>query len=849
MLNGGNAMQWLRDFQGVFDATTNPYMVLDRELRYVAANRAYLEVTASRLEDIVGRPLFDAFPNDPTDPANRPAQMLRASLLKVLRTKQRDVIAVIPYRVARVPGGPLEDRLWSATHTPIFDDDGEVAFILQHTTDVTEMRRLEAETELLKRALAVQESRDALDLQVTSLREMFDQAPGFFAFLRGPEHVFEMTNRAYERLIGRANIVGKTVREALPDVAGQGFFELLDRVFATQKPYVGSAVAVALARAESGALDERVLDFIYQPIVGSDGRSVGILVQGNDVTERERIEARQRFLAQASDALATAGDDLDRALVRLANAACNGFADWCIIDRFDDDGGARRLACARPGLDALVAEARRYAPTHGVSPLHPTLRADALRPTMEDWSPEKNDAVARSPEHGKWLHAVAPRSVLGVPLVARGRRLGVITFMLSTTPRRFDERDLAIAEELARMASTVIDNVLLAKERNELYLREQAARARAEAANQAKDEFLAMLGHELRNPLSPILTAVQLLKLRGDSASLREQTIIERQAQHLVRLVDDLLDVSRITRGKIAVQKEAVDIAAVIANAVEMASPLFEEKRHRLTLDVADAPLVVDGDAVRLGQIVANLLTNAARYSDSGGEITVTARAEAGDVVVRVRDRGIGISAELLPRVFDLFVQGPRRVDRPDGGLGLGLTLVRSLVALHGGSVEAHSDGPGRGSEFVVRLPSAVGAVVSAKSAPPPAPAMAASGRVLIVDDNVDAAELLAEVLALRGYETALAHDGPAALVEARRFAPDVALLDIGLPVMDGYELAAHLRETLGAAAPRLVAVTGYGQQHDRDRSRAAGFATHLVKPVDAELLFRAIAAATRDRA
>ena len=850
------------DFQAVFEATANPYMLLDRELRYVAANRAYLEVTASRLEDILGRSLFDAFPNDPADPGNRPAQILRSSLEKVLRTRQRDFIAVIRYRVARVPGGPLEERLWSATHTPILDEHGEVAYILQHTTDVTELRRLQTvartlgvdvshpngsvEAEVLRRAREVQESRDALDFELQRVRQMFDQAPGFFAFMRGPDHVFEMINGAYERLIGRGGVVGKPVREALPEIAGQGFYELLDRVYATREPYVGRAVPVTLARAEGGGHEDVILDFVYQPIVGSDGRTVGILVQGNDVTLRVRIETQQRFLARASEVLASARDGLDAALRQLATVAVDGFADWCIIDLFDEEGRARRLARARRGSDELADEAERYPPAGEVSPAHPTLRADAMEPVVHHFDGDAASALGRSLEHARWLAAVAPRSVLGVPLVARGRRLGVLTFLLTTTNRRFGRRDRAVGEELARMASTVIDNSILSRERNELYLRAEAARERAEAANQAKDEFLAMLGHELRNPLSPILTAVQLLRLRGAGDAARELTIIERQAEHLVRLVDDLLDVSRIARGKVALHKQPTDIAGVVANAVEIASPLFERKQHRLSVDVAREPLVVDGDAVRLSQVVANLLTNAARYTEQGGNVWLSARAEAGEVVVRVRDDGVGIAAELLPRIFDMFVQGARRNDRPEGGLGLGLTLVRSLVALHGGRVEARSDGLGRGSEFIVRLPRVAAAAVAATTpaAPPPTgkpTAAAAPRRVLIVDDNVDAAQLLAEVLELSGYQTALAHDGPTALTAALRFAPDIALLDIGLPVMDGYELAAHLRSALGPAAPRIVALTGYGQKHDRERSRAAGFDSHLVKPVDAETLLRAL--------
>ena len=284
----------------------------------------------------------------------------------------------------------------------------------------------------------------------------------------------------------------------------------------------------------------------------------------------------------------------------------------------------------------------------------------------------------------------------------------------------------------------------------------------------------------------------------------REQEIIERQVGHLVRLVDDLLDVSKITRGKIALRKEPVEIAGVIAKALEMASDLFEQRRHRLSIDAPAQGLRVEGDPVRLAQVIANLLTNAARYTEPGGLVSVRAFLDGSDVVVVVKDSGAGIAPDLLPRVFDLFVQGQRSTDRKEGGLGLGLALVRSLVELHGGTSVARSDGPGKGSEFEIRLPAtarAADAVPAVRA--PAAKAATASRRVLVVDDNVDSAELLREMLQWVGHEVAIAHDGPSALATAEWFAPDVAILDIGLPVMDGYELGRRLHErAAGCALP-----------------------------------------------
>ena len=368
--------------------------------------------------------------------------------------------------------------------------------------------------------------------------------------------------------------------------------------------------------------------------------------------------------------------------------------------------------------------------------------------------------------------------------------------------------------------------------------------ADAEAAARAKDEFLAMLGHELRNPLAPILTSLDLMKLKEPAHLARERDIIERQAVHLVHLVDDLLDVSRVVQGKIVLKKTRLALHDVVARAVETASPLLEQKAQKLTVDVPQDGLDVDADIVRLSQVLANLLTNAAKYSGSGAHIGVRARQDGDDVVVEVVDDGMGIAPEQLPRLFETFFQGPRSADRAEGGLGLGLALVKSLVELHGGSVRARSEGVGRGSTFEVRLARATGAI---KPSAPPRPSAAriaaarAAVRVLLVDDNTDAAELFAEYLSSVGYDVRTAHDGPSALEVAAVFRPTVAVLDIGLPVMDGYELATRLRERFGDETPRLIAMTGYGQQEDRENSRRAGFERHLVKPVDAHALLAAI--------
>jgi PAS domain S-box-containing protein len=423
-----------------------------------------------------------------------------------------------------------------------------------------------------------------------------------------------------------------------------------------------------------------------------------------------------------------------------------------------------------------------------------------------------------------------------------------VDISLTISPIRNAEGAIVGASKVARDIS---QRRILEARNNELREREQLARQEAEAANRAKDEFLAMLGHELRNPLSPILTALQLMKLRGGGLE-REREVIERQVGHLTRLVDDLLDVSRITRGKVALKEEPVEIAEVVAKGIEIATPLLEQRTHVLAVDVP-RKLWVRGDPDRLNQVLSNLLTNAAKYTPPSGRITVRAVEEHGEIVITVRDTGIGITPDVLPHVFDLFVQERQAIDRSPGGLGLGLTIVRNLVERHGGSVTAHSAGPGTGSEFVVRLPQwkvPAEFVAACETKLVPASGIAPTDtalRILVVDDSVDAAQMLAAALSLKGYKTQVAFDAPAALRIAAEFRPAVVFLDIGLPVMDGYELAACLRELPELSGVRLFALTGYGQESDRRRTRDAGFDEHFVKPINLDAVEAALSDGSAD--
>jgi signal transduction histidine kinase len=369
-----------------------------------------------------------------------------------------------------------------------------------------------------------------------------------------------------------------------------------------------------------------------------------------------------------------------------------------------------------------------------------------------------------------------------------------------------------------------------------LLAREQEARTGAESASRAKDEFLAMLGHELRNPLAPIVTGLQLVRLRGAPGLDNELTILERQAQHLIRLVDDLLDISRIAHAKIDLKRERLEVAGVIAAAIETASPLIEGRCHVLRVNVPSRGLEVSADRARLAQAISNLLNNAAKYTEPGGQLTVSAQRDGDRIAISVRDTGMGITRDMLPTIFNTFVQERQALDRSQGGLGLGLSIVRNLIELHGGTVEAQSEGRGRGSEFTIRVPAVDARVAEETAQTAPAAALRGSGRrIMVVDDNHDAADLLSVLLERMGNTTRVAHDAHAALQMADEFAPEVAVLDIGLPVMDGYELARRLRQ--GPHAMRLIALTGYAQESDKRRAAEAGFDAHLVKPVGLETL------------
>ena len=543
-----------------------------------------------------------------------------------------------------------------------------------HETEALRRRvsELERENDALRRELAehgrLGEERERLfetfERERSRLARVFMKAPAFIATLRGPEHVFEMANPAYEQLVGFRDILGKPVREALPEVSGQGFFELLDQVYATGEPYVGNEIPIYLGGEEGGPPEVRYVNFVYQPLAEHDGSVSGIFVHGFDVTEQ--VRARQR-------------------------------------------------------MEELVKE----------------------------------------------------------------------------------------------------------RERAEEALRE---------ADRRKNEFLAMLGHELRNPLAPVRNAIYILRQPGvpQEERARARDIVDRQIAHLTRLVDDLLDLSRISRGKILLRRERLDLVALVRAATEDHRASLEANGLALEVVLPQQPLWTMGDPTRLSQVVGNLLHNAGKFTDAGGHVQVELKAEGLQAELAVRDTGIGMEPWMVERLFEAFSQADRSLDRSQGGLGLGLALVKGLIDLHGGEVHASSLGLGRGTELLIRLPIELPEKEMEMQGTGTADLAGGHRRILVIEDNHDAAESMQLLLELSGHTVTVAFDGPGGLEAAKRFQPEVVLCDIGLPgAMDGYAVARSLRSDGVPGLVTLIALTGYGQDEDQARAREAGFDIHLTKPVD----------------
>jgi len=757
--------------------------------RYGLVNKAYEHWFGTKADDLLGRSLVDVV--GPAAYAVLSPYVKRALAGERLSFEQYNV----PYRL----GGVRDIRVdmvprWNAAG----EGNGYVALL----QDITAERAAATDRDAL--LTREQASRAEAQAQRDAQHQLFMQAAMPIAILEGPEHVFTFANPAYVELVNGRQVVGKPLHEALPDVREFGFDTLMDRVMETGETSYGNEQPIRL---EHHTGDEiLIMNFVYAPKRDATGKVDGVLMSGWDVTEqslaRRRVqdlaiklgesEQQMRTLVEASGAglwsldIATRrveADERAAAMMGLAEQRSVGLAE--VLSALIDPADQQRVADALEG--ALDGQLERL-----VIDFRTTLVAGRSR-----WLEGRAQVIADS----------------------LGTRRTLAGALLDVTERKRLEEQREQAREL-----------------------ERDLRRAAEHASGAKDEFMAMLGHELRNPLAPILTALELMRMRDGEHLVEERAIIERQTRHMVRLVDDLLDVSRIASGKVELRLERVELGDIIARAVETAAPLIEQNRHQLTVLVPLSGWPVKGDAARLTQVFSNLLTNAAKYTEAGGSIRVSVERHGARVSLSVTDSGRGIAPDMLARVFELFSQERQNLDRSQGGLGLGLAIVKSLTELHGGRVAVVSEGAGRGTTFTVDLPLARSGA-SSQSLPPAGSHVAAPTtpiRVLIVDDNEDAAYLLAAALAQRGCQTRIAHDAEGAHAAFEREVPDVAVLDIGLPLVDGYTLAVQLRQRYGQTI-RLVALTGYGQEEDRRKSAEAGFDRHLVKPVEVAELLRTV--------
>ncbi|MCA1248601.1 GAF domain-containing protein [Massilia sp. MS-15] len=563
------------------------------------------------------------------------------------------------------------------------------------------------------------------------------------------------------------------------------------------------------------------------------------------VEESLRDEKRVLEMVNRSGQALASTLDLDTLLQAITDAATElaGARVGAFFYRVQDGQGARPQAYTLSGT--APAELARF--------------ASLLGPGLGSEAPVRCEDITCDPRHAAQAGAAGVRSYLALPVVSRsGAVLGGLCFG-HCEPGVFTERTERILAGVAAQAAVAIDNARLyevaqksALERDALLQSERAARVQAERLSHTKDDFLAMLAHELRNPLAPISSSASLLSMQfRDEPRIRQaSTIISRQVRHMSRLIDDLLDVSRVTRGLVKLKLGVVDFRDVVVGALDQARPLLDEKEQQVALALPPVPVCVRGDHTRLVQSVANILNNAAKYTQKGGRIALELGMDAGSMRLTVSDNGSGMPPELLPNVFDLFTQGARTLARSQGGLGLGLTLVKRLVELHGGEVGAHSEGVGLGSRFTLALPcveTAPGSAEADDAAPGtagvPETALARPLRLVLVDDNADAADSLCTLLDVQGYHSAVEYDARSALRRARAERPDAMLVDIGLPDIDGYHLAEQLRAMPETSHTVLVAITGYGQASDRERALAAGFAHHLVKPVDMTALVRVLEA------
>jgi len=683
--------------------------------------------------------------------------------------------------------GKLEDVYWTYSYSPLDDPVsigrvGGVLVVCSETTDTVVIAKQRAD-------------------EIIRQREVFSQAPGFMIIMDGPEHRVEFVNETHRRLFHSADWIGKTLREAFPALSGQGFLELLDGVYRSGKPYRGGSVPLRYRGSDIATEETRYLDFIYAPIHDASGNVRGVFCEGFDVTQQ--IEA-EKALRHSEEQLRLATDAADIALWDVDLVADKLF--W----------PPRVKAMFGISADAEVSMADFYAG------LHP-----------EDRNRTELAFAAGADPDRRLVYDVEYRTI--------GKEDGVVRWVAAKGRGIFDDQGRCV-----RMIGTAID--ITQHRRTEHFLRLSEEKLRL--ADRRKDEFLATLAHELRNPLAPIRNAAALLQHAGSNSEqiTRYAQMIERQTQAMTVLLDDLLEVTRITTGKMHLKKKVISVAGVVESALEPVSAALDTKEHALRVDNGGADILIEADPIRLSQVITNLLNNAIKYSDRGGTIVLRTWASADEVTFEVEDTGIGLSTEQIPTIFDMFTQVSPAMDRTEDGLGIGLAVAKVLVEMHGGRIEASSPGLGLGSRFTVMVPRGT-------AGPPEPPALCSEAPkvtrnirapVVIADDNADSATSLAALLELEGYEVHVAHDGVRALEIAVEVAPVACFLDIGMPRMNGYELARRLKEHPKGKGIFLVAITGWGEPGDVMRAKEAGFDLHMTKPIDVAEAARALALRVR---
>jgi PAS domain S-box-containing protein len=780
-------------------ASIGDAVIVTDELGQVASMNAVAEKLTGWFESLArGKPLAAVFQivNEDT------GQRVDDPCTKVLATGR--VVGLANHTLLISRDGtriPIDDSA-----APILETSGKIRGVVLVFRDVTEKRGAE-------KALARSQS-ELADFFENSSMPLHSIAPDG-TILRANQAELDMLGYAREEYVGR-NIADFHIdRAAFEDILAKQFRGEALQNYETR------------LRCKDGTIKDVV---IAASALWEDGEFVHTRCFTRDISDQKSAEQALKFLAAASASLATLADR-ESALQQAVRLPIPFLADWCVIYVVDEHGAIDYHAHAHcdPQKERLLGEMLHKFPLDWNSN---TATVRALRTgksqLMEELPEPLLSSFTQSDEHREIVRVLNPHAVISVPLKIRERTIGVIGLVASDSSRRYSRRELEIAESLAQRVATAVENARL-------------FHAVKEASRQ-KDEFLAMLAHELRNPLAAIRYAVALGQMSHGESATEMFEIIDRQTQNLAHLIEDLLDVSRISRDKIKLRKEHVTVATIVNRVAATVRPLIDEKNHELTIDVPSEPMWLHVDPTRTEQILANLLTNAAKYTKSGGRVTVQSYSEKGDAVINVIDSGVGLPPEMLGRVFDLFAQADRTLDRAEGGLGIGLTVARKLAEMHGGSISATSEGLGNGATFTVRLPMTdAPAEPSNVRSPAPRPLRIDNNyKILVVDDNRDTASSCAMLLRKGGHEVHMAHDGLSALEMARNLKPQAIFLDIGLPGMNGFDVAKTLRDE-GFANELIVAVSGYGQPEDRQRSQNAGFDQHLVKPVPQDVLLAAL--------